>query len=138
MFYNFVKYLKNQFSSESIYTNIYFKQSTQSELPNRLMLVRETGGAETVWFNFARKTIQVITRDIDVTKARKLAWDVYELFMDKGQFGLILPANTVDSVTYPSVQTAQINALQIPTSLGEDDEGRSEFSTNYQVIYRRA
>lgn len=137
MIYNFAQYLMNQFPTEDIFTNIYFKENTADELPNRLILVRETGGIETLVTTFARMTIQIITRDLDAPEARKMAWDIYELFMDKGQFGLILPAVTVDSVTYASIQTSQINALQLPTSLGEDAEGRTEFTTNYQIIHRR-
>ena len=137
MIYNFVQFLKIQFPTENIYTNIYFKESTENELPNRLILVRETGGIEQPVSNFLRATIQIIVRDIDCPKSRKLAYDVYELFMDKGQFGLILPAVTVDSILFESIQTAQITAVQAPTSLGEDAEGRTEFSTNYQIIYVR-
>lgn len=137
MIFNFSQYLKNNFATESIYTNVWFKESSQDDLPDRLILVRETGGIETPWFNFARKTVQIITRDINFPGSRKLAWDIFELFMDKGQFGLILPEVTVDSVTYAQIQTSQISAIQQPTSIGEDSEGRLEFSTNYMIMYRR-
>lgn len=135
MFYNLAKYIKNVFPAETIYTNVISKRSVQDNVPDRIVLLRETGGGETPDFKFVRKTFQVITRDFDAPDARKLSWDIYEEITSR--FGLVLPSVTVDTILYPEIQSAQITAINEPQSLGADDDGRMEFVTNYIVIYER-
>lgn len=135
MFYNLAQYLKTQFPSEVIYTNERYLITGQTEIPDRNILVKEAGGIEQAWTQYSEPEIQVICRDSSVVKARKLAYDVFEEITSR--FGLILPSITVDSVIYPSIQTAQIKAQQTPYHIGKDEEGRSEFGNNYQIIYGR-
>lgn len=135
MIYNFVQYLKNQFPGETIFTNGVFVPAGDQAVPDRYILVTETGGPEQPWIQDVNKTVQIITRDAMAARARKLAWDIYEEITSR--FGLILPLVIVDGVTYNEVETSQINAIQEPFYLGEDETSRPEFTTNYQIIYRR-
>lgn len=135
MIYQFTEYLKNQFPAEVIYCNGRILLSGQTAIPDRNLLINETGGIEQPWTQYVEKTVQIIARDFAVPKARKLAWDIYEHITSR--FGLQLPLVTVDGVVYNSIQSAQITALQEPFNLGADEEGRSQFTTNYKIIYNR-
>lgn len=136
MIYNLVELLRNQFPTETIYANGRVLIAGQESIPDRNILVNETGGNEKPWILYHEPTYQIITRDKDAPKARKLAFDVFEFLTSR--FGLILPAITVDGTVYPDIQTAQISAIQIPYNLGADSEGRIEYTTNYKIIIMRS
>lgn len=135
MFYNLVEYLKTEFPTETIYSNGRRLISGQSVIPDRNVLVNESGGVEQPWTLYSEPELQIITRDSSVVGARALSMSIFEEITSR--FGLILPAVTVDSIVYPAVQVAQIKAQQNPYYKGEDEEGRSEFANNYLIIYRR-
>lgn len=135
MIYNFVQYLKDEFPTELFYTNIRVLIAGQESIPDRNVLVKETGGLEKPWFKYIEKTVQIISRDIDTPLARKLSWSIHENVTSR--FGLILPFVAVNGINYPEVQTCQISAIQEPYCLGDDGNGRIEFTTNYKLIYRR-
>jgi hypothetical protein len=125
----------NEFPAEIIYTNERILISGQTSIPDRNVLVIETGGQADPWTKYTEKTVQILTRDSATPKARKLAWDIFNKITDR--FGLQLPVATVDGITYNSIQSAQITAIQEPQSIGADEESRSRFSTNYKIIYNR-
>jgi hypothetical protein len=129
--YNLVEYIRDELYDEDVYVNGR-AQLAHAVIPDRCILVKESGGSIRPWTRYASLTVQVLTRDKDAPKARALAHDVLNTLHDK--FGLILPAALVDGVTYAQVQVAQISALQLPYPLGPDEDGRSVFTTNYQVI----
>ena len=104
-------------------------------LPDSCAIIKDTGGPETPWTLFNRQTIQIYNRGVDQVDVKKLAEDIYTLL--HGKFGLVLPSVTVKTVTYDQIQTAQITGIQRPFCLGMDENGRVEYTTNYQVIYRR-
>jgi len=135
MIYNLVEHLKTQFANERIYCNARIQVATEDFIPDRCVLVTETGGGETPWFQYVRKTVQILCRDFDIPKTRKLAWDIYSFITSR--FGLILPQVVVDGVTYPAIQTAQISAMQEPFCLGADETSRIEFTTNFLIYYVR-
>lgn len=128
MIYNFVQYLKNNFSDETIYTNMELDNS-----PDRILIVKESGGPITPRTKFGSPIIQVIARDIDITGARALSYDVYELINDV--YGLVLPAITVDGESFPQTQLAQISANQKPYPISVDEQGRFVFLNNYRIHY---
>lgn len=136
MFYNLVEYLRTEFPAETIYNNTRILLATQDSIPDRCVCVQDTGGPEEPWIQDADKGVQIITRDIDDPKARKIAWDIFEKITSR--FGLILPAAAVDGTNYPEIQTSQISANQHPSSLGADETGRIMYTTNYLIKYRRA
>lgn len=119
MIYNLVQYLRNELPSETIYFNVKDLNSLTGLVPDRLIIVQDTGGEETPWFQFQTQNYQIITRDIDSPKARKLIDDVCGKIVNK--FGLILPSKIIDGVLYDSVQTAQISYNTLPQSLGVDN-----------------
>lgn len=135
MIYNLVEYLRAEFPAEIIYTNARTPIGIDEEIADRCSLIRETGGPEQPWTGYVEKTAQILSRDKDTPKARKLAWDIYNKI--QSIFGLILPAATIDGIVYPAIQTAQMSSIQQPYCLGDDGEGRMEFTTNFKIIYRR-
>jgi len=131
MIYNFVEFLKTELPTEKIYTNV-----KEISVPERIVLVQEFGGTIQPWVGYTQKIVQIITRDIDAVRARELAYSVLNKIHDK--FGLILPAVTVNTTLYTSIQSAQITAEGEPQSLGYDENGNAEYSTKYKIIYRRS
>ena len=135
MIYNLVEYLSTEFPAETIYANERKVISPATQVPDRNVLVRETGGIEKRVLT--DPTFQIICRDKYSVKARELAYSIYNKLQSEkkigGRFGLVLPAVTVGGVLYPAVQTYQISSLAIPQTLGEDAEGRAEFSMNFQI-----
>jgi len=98
-----------------------------------MTVVISSGGPTEPWLQYARATVQILSRAVNHVTARTQAWDIYNLL--HGKFGLILPAVTVDSTNYSLIHSAQIKAIQDPFSLGIDENGRLEFTTNYEVIW---
>ena len=136
MTYNLTQYLRNQFPNEVFYPVEKYKTSSQSTIPDRINIIRDTGGIEQPWTRYSQPTLQILSRDSSPAAARKLAYDIYD-HLQSHQFGLILPAITVGSTTYPAKQIAQISAIQQPFKLGTDDNGRTEYATNYKIILER-
>lgn len=135
MVYNLTKHLRDKLPAETIYTGQRVKTAGQSVIPARCLLVKESGGTEGPWTQYQVLTVQIIARDVDGPKARALAYLVYDEL--QGRFGLLLPQATVDGVVHGQVKTAQISAIQVPYDLGPDEEGRTEYVTNYQIIRER-
>ena len=135
MIYNFVEYLMTEFPAETFFVNTRTPIAGAETIPDRNTLIRETGGPETPWFGYVQKSLQILTRDKSTPLVRKLAWDIYEKI--QSVFGLILPAVTVGGTIYPAIQVAQISSIQQPYCLGDDGEGRMEFTENFKCIYRR-
>lgn len=132
MIFNLVKYLKNQLPIETIYAN----QRIGAIVPDRNIIVRETGGPVTPWSRWVHQTAQIIARDFDPVKCKVLSESVYTLL--HRQYGLILPEETAGTTTYAALTTAQITAIQKPYPLGVDDEGRTEYVNNYEIFYEEA
>lgn len=135
MIYNLTEYLMTKFPAEAIRANIRGKLAGTTQVPERIAYIQETGGSIEAWLTFATQSIQIITRDVDVTGARTLAFLIFDEI--NSTFGLILPAVTVDGELHPQIQVAQISANSLPQCLGDDANGRVEFSTNYRVLYRK-
>jgi len=132
MIYNFVELLKNQFPSELIYTNGRILIAGQTVIPDRNILVNETGGLERPWNRYRQATVQILTRDKDSVTSREIAYDIFNFLTSR--FGLILPVITVNGTIFAELKTAQISAIQLPFNLGPDEESRIEYSTNYMII----
>lgn len=134
MIWNLAQYLIIKFPAEKFYFDAKDIVGTSDKVPDRIILIQETGGIPVPIIKNVTDMIQIITRDIDIPKARDLAMLIYNDINNR--FGLILPSNIVDGIMYPAIQTGQISAISKPQSLGYDEQGRAEFSTNYKVIYR--
>jgi hypothetical protein len=126
-------YLKNEFPTRVIYSINRRKQAGQDNIPDDNILLQDTGGGDTPDFRWVNQTIQIIVRDIEDPKAKQLALDIYNKI--HGVFGLILPSVVVNGITYDEIETEQINGIQRPFGLGVDDNGRTQYTTNYQLYY---
>lgn len=135
IFYNFCKYIEDEFPAELVFRNERIKISPAKSIPERNILVRDTGGVINPWSEWTVKSFQIITRDVDNPKAYELAQKLFDELHDR--FGSILPADTVGGVVYPEIQISQISCTSMPQSIGSDERGLAEVSTNYKVIYNR-
>jgi hypothetical protein len=136
MIYQLRQDLEDNFPAESIFANMLGKIFPSETVPDRCVLIQESSSnPPEPRTGFTSKGLQVISRDLDPVKARKLAWDFFEYLNDK--FSIILNTVTIDGNVYPSVFILQISANAEPQSIGYDEQGRAEFTTNYRIIYRR-
>jgi hypothetical protein len=135
MIFNLRQYLETNLTGEIIFANTRFKVLPDEDIPDRCILITESPGTLSAWDGWTVKGMQVITRDIDMPKARKLAYDVFDLINDK--FSLTINSITIDGNVYPAIETLQISADSEPDSIGDDEQGLAEFSCNYRIIYRR-
>lgn len=126
--YNLKQFLNSELPSEKVYVG-----PLRGEIPDRTIQLIPSGGVPQAWYQYVTESIQIMVRDIDGPSTFKLAKDVYNILNNR--FGLILPANTVGTVVYPEIQTAQISANQLPGYIGDDDNGRAMYSTNYRIIF---
>lgn len=134
LIYNFVQYLKDEFPGISFYTNTRENTALQITLPDECVLVQDSGGPSEPWTKYTIGAFQILNRAADAPTAAKLAKDIFDDL--HGRFGLILPAAlNVGGINYPAVTTAEIKAVQRPYCMGQDDAGRTSFSTNYHIYY---
>lgn len=133
MIWNLQRYLELVFPNEIFFVNMRYKQFPDSEVPDRCVLLTELTGNEGAWYKYTQAIVQIICRDIDQVKAKALTDILYNEL--HGRFGLELPAVIVGSITYPMVKTGQISSQTIPQSLGEDENGRSEFLFTMKIIF---
>ncbi len=131
--YPLVQYLDNEFPGEIIYAAIREKLATQDNIPDDNIVIKDTGGSDTPHYRWVIHAVQIIVRDIDNPKAKILALKIYDKI--HGVFGLILPQVVVDGEIFEQIVTQQINGIQRPFSIGVDDNGRSQYTTNYQLYY---
>lgn len=126
MIYNLLQYLIINLATIAFVSN-GFQQDTIDNAVN----VSEGGGIPDPQIDRKDFVIQVMSRAKDKPKARKLSYDVYNLINKK--FGLTLPSDTVDGESFPAVKTWKITAVALPGFIGNDENGRPLFSTNYTV-----
>uniref|UniRef100_A0A6M3M3E4 Tail protein n=1 Tax=viral metagenome TaxID=1070528 RepID=A0A6M3M3E4_9ZZZZ len=95
--------------------------------PDRCTLVGEAGGGETNFYcpDMANLNIQIITRAKTYFQARDDAWLAY--FFLHGTSGWNMP-NTGSGPDYLAMT---VEAMTTPQYIGQDENGRFEFSTNY-------
>lgn len=135
MIYQLQQYLETEFPNEKIFANLTGKISPELVLPDRIILLIETTSTIEPRTGFSNKGIQVMVRDIDSVKARKLANSIFDFMNDK--YSITLTPITVDGDVYPAVEVLQISANADPQSIGYDENGLAEFSINFRILYRR-
>lgn len=94
--------------------------------PDNCITILETGGGNPDYYqkDYVEKLVQVLARGVSYFTARGLAYQVYDFL--HGKTGILTPM--VDSKRY-YINTIQ--ALNVPQSIGQDDKGRFELSTNF-------
>jgi len=98
------------------------------DVPDRCILIAESGGGATIPAekDMADFLIQALSRSKTYFEAREDAYTVYEAM--HSSFGWNLPNFTGSGEDYLAMS---VYALAIPQYLGQDENGRYEFSTNY-------
>jgi hypothetical protein len=100
--------------------------------PDRCCVVQETGGGDTNFYVKDMKwvQIQVVARGLTYFEARADA-----LAID----AILHGAAGIEFGISPVFYRASITGVAVPQYIGQDDERRYEFSTNYRVaIYNKA
>jgi hypothetical protein len=133
LIYNLFDLLESELPDENIFINQAGNIFPDKSIPDRSILIQETGGSETAYFQFKTLTLQVIAKDKDSVNARELLFGVDNIINNR--FGLILPAVTVNGVYYPAFQTGQISSISRPQSIGFDDNARSVWTANYKIMF---
>ena len=133
MIYNLVQYFRTAYPTEIFYANEERATDSQGTIPDRRTIIKETGGIDTPYVDFRRQTVQFLVRDVDNPKARKLSYMLYDKI--QSTFGLVLPTITVDGNVFAEIETAQITSIQIPQSMGRDENSRSVYVFNITVIW---
>jgi len=97
-----------------------------SNAPVKCTTVLEAGGGKPDPYvvDFVEKLIQILTRGDSYFEARSEAYTVFNLL--NGRRGITLP--TVDTA---GIYVNVIEAINVPQSIGQDENNRSEFSANF-------
>lgn len=133
---NLTQLLRTTLPTEVFYWETVTPTSSRPTPPDRCVKVSLTGGLSKPWLKYTEAAVQVLVRDLSKPGASKLAKLIFDLL--HGRFGLILPAATVDGYTYAAVKTAEIKAIMLPYNIGQDEAGRTSYTTNYIIIYEEA
>ena len=72
MLYNLVQYLRTNFPTKLIYADKIIQRSTQNNVPDELVIVKESGGIQEAYYQWVEQTIQIICRSNNLPDARKL------------------------------------------------------------------
>jgi len=96
--------------------------------PERCILVAEPGGGEPNFYcrDMMNLDIQVVSRAKTYFSAREDSWTVFRAL--HGQSGLNMPRLEGSGEDYLAMT---IEAISTPAYIGQDGNGRYEFSTNY-------
>lgn len=97
------------------------------------VIVIESGGRPNFYLtDFVEKTIQVLSRAKNYWTAKDDADKVYELL--HGGAGITLPVVTVGKEYFVNT----MEAVSVPQSLGQDEKGLFNISTNYVLRIQNA
>lgn len=126
MIENLIKYLQTEIPAQTFILN-----NVNTSTPDNCIMVRQTGGTLTHWYDRQDFTVQFLGRNKDGHLGFIEINEVYNLL--KNRIGLSLPEVTVGAITFPEVKTAQISPIQPPGGIGADHEGRYMYSFNITV-----
>lgn len=115
--------------------HLTLKRTDNTDLPDELLLLLENAGGATVDDVRDRKdwALQVLSRAKNYTAARDNSYLVYNrLHQNTGQ-ELPVVAGVVSGASFIAMS---IIASNVPASIGQDEKGRWQFSTNFIVRIR--
>lgn len=127
MIFNLANYLITEFPSYNFTVN-GFGPGTGTEAVS----INQTGGEAQHFYERKDYSVQILARSLDNVTGKTIIDTIYEKL--ENVFHLELDAVTVDGVVYPAVQTAQISPIEIPQSLGIDDNGRWLWVFNLIIV----
>ena len=136
MIWQLTQYLRNKFPNEVFYieTREIRTDLLEESVPDRCILIREVAGSETAWFGYKEQQVSFLCRDIDSVRVRSLAYEIYDYM--KSRYGIIIPAVTIGVTLYPQIQISAVNPLNLPQTVGKDEENRVEFTFTLNIIWR--
>lgn len=126
MIYNLTKYIIANLPQVQVICN-----GLQIKVTGDCLEVCESGGTPSQYIGRKDYTIQIASRAVSRTVARKNVTQLYNLLHRK--FGLVLPEETVDGQVFPSLRTWRIVGIAIPAYVGTDANGRHMFTSNYII-----
>lgn len=109
-------------------TDIFFDQMPETDLsPTTTIALKDTGGIPAMGTPTPSMTVQCLVRSLSYETARQAAAAIYNRYHDATEIAL---TNFV---------IVACKAIQLPTSIGEDDRGRHEVSCNFEfTVYSTA
>ncbi len=99
--------------------------------PEACVLIKDTGGTPSHDLDREDRPIQCLSFNYDKRAGLNALTSIYDLL--KRQFHIILPAVTLDGVTYPAIEAWRILPMQTPTYIGTDENGKHLHSVNFIV-----
>lgn len=97
--------------------------------PDNQVMIIGTGGVEpNRYLPIEQPTVQVTVRNTDSNEAEAKAWAIYDLLHQKYD-DLVLTAGGVDVM--------KVDAMQLPTPIGQDNESRHIYTVNFVFMVRR-
>lgn len=102
--------------------------------PEECTLIRGTGGTPSHYLPREDILVQFVSRFYDKRSGKSALDSVYDLLRE--QFHIVLPAVTIDEVTYPAVTAWRILPMQTPTFIGTDENGKNLHSVNFIVTIK--
>lgn len=126
-------YIQQNTTGFTIGTNL-FAGFAPSTAQNDVVIVRESGGAPDPYLtDKVEWAIQILSRASDYWTARANAFKVFVLL--HGMKGITLPVVEGDSAVY---YVNVVEAVSAPQSLGQDEKGLFNISTNYILRIQNA
>jgi hypothetical protein len=134
MIYNLIAFLRAIYTDVTFYVNE--TRLDENDLPERYCVIREYDGKDKPAYE--DQYFQVKVHDIDSARAKILAEELYYTMINSDGRGsrnnLTLPQVYVKSILYPAILISSIQALQKPSFLGIDDNGRAIYDFNLWLI----
>lgn len=124
--FNFYAYLKNKFPS----INFVCGQIPPTKYDDYILII-DNGGQVSNHISRTDYSFQLLSFYNEATKARKAVETVFSGITRT--FRIELPAITIDNVALSKCIAWQILAIQAPTYIGTDDNGRHMVSCNFIV-----
>ena len=121
-------YLVENDIAEAIGTDIFICHLPDNDSGIDAILIDETGGIPDPELPVENPTRQILVRNSDHATAKSKIYAIYNL-LNRANDSLVLKEGGVD-VMY-------IEALQMPTSLGLDNNERSVYSVNFMFKLRK-
>lgn len=109
-------------------TDIFYDQLPETDLsPATTIGLKDTGGVPSMGTPIPGMTVQCLVRSTSYETARQTAAAIYNRYHD------------VTEITLANFYIQSGKAIQLPSSIGEDDRGRHEISFNFEFyVYSTA
>jgi hypothetical protein len=125
--YNLYQYLITKFSSLNFCIGGF-----KIDSPVSVSALMESGGDPEKKTGQKRYRFQILTRADSDFEANKNSEAIYQQLQN--QYQLTLPEYDDGEDIFPAVEVGEINPIQTPYGIGQDDDGRFLYTANYYVL----